>query len=292
MYSGDDRYPPPSGLRLRTGIPIQAPRFTGGRESYYMNYRDQLVSTGLVNDGGDALNINVPTATAAVSNSRLHGAPSTGSRGGQRDLLAEPHRGLRRPSDVYDNPTTGTRSANATSTWVPRRSLLAFDDRQRLLRFHYRGFEATLHTQYVSKQYFTNTRSMRCRSTLLRDEPQSGLYAAHASARSVRLGWRLQLFNANTATTATVTAAISSRTARAPTRRSTSAGAVERTGERDGKILNGWTGNSRSNSRALRRSALLWLEYRANIWLWVVGLVMPMVHAVLYYKSGLYAIAR
>ena len=33
----------------------------------------------------------------------------------------------------------------------------------------------------------------------------------------------------------------------------------------------------------------LWLEYRANIWLWVVGLVMPMVHGVLYYKSGLYA---
>ena len=36
----------------------------------------------------------------------------------------------------------------------------------------------------------------------------------------------------------------------------------------------------------------LWLEYRANIWLWVVGLVMPMVHGVLYYKSGLYADSR
>ena len=33
----------------------------------------------------------------------------------------------------------------------------------------------------------------------------------------------------------------------------------------------------------------LWLEYRANIWLWVVGLIMPMVHCALYYKSGLYA---
>ncbi len=33
----------------------------------------------------------------------------------------------------------------------------------------------------------------------------------------------------------------------------------------------------------------LWLEYRANIWLWVVGIVMPIVHGVLYYKSGLYA---
>lgn len=33
----------------------------------------------------------------------------------------------------------------------------------------------------------------------------------------------------------------------------------------------------------------LWLEYRANIWLWVVGAIMPVVHGVLYYKSGLYA---
>jgi nicotinamide mononucleotide transporter len=33
----------------------------------------------------------------------------------------------------------------------------------------------------------------------------------------------------------------------------------------------------------------LWLEYRASIYLWVVGLVMPVVHGFLYYKSGLYA---
>ena len=33
----------------------------------------------------------------------------------------------------------------------------------------------------------------------------------------------------------------------------------------------------------------LWLEYRANTWLWVVGMLMPCVHCALYYKSGLYA---
>lgn len=33
----------------------------------------------------------------------------------------------------------------------------------------------------------------------------------------------------------------------------------------------------------------LWLEYKANIWLWVVGLIMPIVHGTLYFKSGLYA---
>lgn len=33
----------------------------------------------------------------------------------------------------------------------------------------------------------------------------------------------------------------------------------------------------------------LWLEYRTDIRLWVVGLIMPVVHGVLYYRSGLYA---
>ncbi len=33
----------------------------------------------------------------------------------------------------------------------------------------------------------------------------------------------------------------------------------------------------------------LWLEYRADIRLWVVGLIMPLVHGALYYTVGLYA---
>ncbi|MEE0863589.1 MAG: nicotinamide riboside transporter PnuC, partial [Alistipes sp.] len=33
----------------------------------------------------------------------------------------------------------------------------------------------------------------------------------------------------------------------------------------------------------------LWLEYKANIWVWIVGAIMPMVHGVLYLESGIYA---
>lgn len=33
----------------------------------------------------------------------------------------------------------------------------------------------------------------------------------------------------------------------------------------------------------------LWLEYKANIWVWVIGAIMPMVHGVLYLNSGIYA---
>ncbi|WP_019208546.1 nicotinamide riboside transporter PnuC [Phocaeicola abscessus] len=33
----------------------------------------------------------------------------------------------------------------------------------------------------------------------------------------------------------------------------------------------------------------LWLEYRASIYLWIAGIVMPAVYIVVYYKAGLYA---
>ena len=33
----------------------------------------------------------------------------------------------------------------------------------------------------------------------------------------------------------------------------------------------------------------LWLEYHADIRLWIVGLVMPVVHGALYFRAGLYA---
>ncbi len=33
----------------------------------------------------------------------------------------------------------------------------------------------------------------------------------------------------------------------------------------------------------------LWLEYKANVWLWPVGVVMPIVHGYVYLARGLYA---
>ena len=33
----------------------------------------------------------------------------------------------------------------------------------------------------------------------------------------------------------------------------------------------------------------LWLEYKANIWVWVVGAIMPFVHGTLYLTKGIYA---
>ena len=33
----------------------------------------------------------------------------------------------------------------------------------------------------------------------------------------------------------------------------------------------------------------IWLEYKANIWMWIVGIIMPAIDIFVYYKAGLYA---
>lgn len=33
----------------------------------------------------------------------------------------------------------------------------------------------------------------------------------------------------------------------------------------------------------------LWLEYKANIWMWIVGIIMPLIDIFLYFNTGLYA---
>ncbi len=33
----------------------------------------------------------------------------------------------------------------------------------------------------------------------------------------------------------------------------------------------------------------IWLEYKVNIWMWIVGILMPIVQGFLYYDKGLYA---
>ena len=33
----------------------------------------------------------------------------------------------------------------------------------------------------------------------------------------------------------------------------------------------------------------LWLEYRASIYLWIAGIIMPAIYIFVYYNAGLYA---
>lgn len=150
LFSPDRSYPSAEKLYdYEIGYRYTAPRFTAGVNLYYMSYTDQLVPTGMVNDGSDVLNVNVPDSyrrgielTASWQAARWFTASANATFSQNRienyvDLLA-------------DSPTYGQNLGDMTIAYSPSAMGSLFLD------FHHRGFEAVFHTQAVGKQYFTN----------------------------------------------------------------------------------------------------------------------------------------
>lgn len=150
MFADDDTQPSPEMLiDYEAGYNYSSKRFSLGLNLYYMQYKDQLIPTGMVNDSSDALNVNVPdsyrygvevAAAWDIAKWLTIGGNATWSRNRIRnyvDLLA-------------DSPTYGENLGDMTIAYSP--SIIA----SAYLDVHHRGFEATLRTQHVGKQYFTN----------------------------------------------------------------------------------------------------------------------------------------
>ena len=189
LFSGLEEEPKHEVLYdYELGYRYTHPIVDAGVNLYYMNYRNQLVYTGFVNDGGDNLNINVPKSyrrgvelTLAVRAAKwfTFGANATLSQ--NRILNYQENI----EGKVFDRGTT-------TISYSPSAMASAIFD------FHVKGFEAVLHTQYVSKQYITNgeyedlTIDPYCVTNL-----NLG-YTIHTKAiRSVRFGVQIyNLFNA------------------------------------------------------------------------------------------------
>ena len=149
MFS-DDGYPSPERLiDVELGYNYIAPRLTLGVNLYYMYYRNQLVATGMVNDGDDALNVN-------VDRSYRRGVELMASWKSTKWLTLSANATLSQNKimdyvdQLKDSPTYGQNLGTKTISYSPSvvGSLIA--------DFHYKGFSLLWHTQYVGKQYFTN----------------------------------------------------------------------------------------------------------------------------------------
>ena len=150
MFAADDSYPTPERLiDFEVGYTYTAPRVTLGVNLYYMLYHNQLVATGMVNDGDDALNVNVDRsyrrgvelmASWRVAKWLTLSANATLSQNKIRDYVDE----------LKDSPTYGERLGDMTISYSPSAVGSVMAD------FHVGGFSALWHTQYVGKQYFTN----------------------------------------------------------------------------------------------------------------------------------------
>ena len=150
MFSQDKSEPHPERLfDYEVGYRYSAQKLSLGVNLYYMQYRNQLIPTGMVNDSSDALNVNVPDsyrcgvevmAEWQIAKWLTAKGDMTWSRNKIRnyvDLLAD--------SPTYGK-NLGTKTIAYSPDWI---ASLAFD-------FHVKGFEAQLRTRYVSRQYLTN----------------------------------------------------------------------------------------------------------------------------------------
>ena len=150
MFAADDSYPNPERLLdFELGYNYTSPRLSLGVNLYYMHYHNQLVATGMVNDGDDALNTNVDSSYRRGIELALSwrttkwltlSANATLSQNKIRNYVDE----------LKDSPTYGTNLGDMTISYSPSVLGSFFAD------FHIKGFSAVWHTQYVGKQYFTN----------------------------------------------------------------------------------------------------------------------------------------
>ena len=164
------------------GYTYTAPRLSLGVNFYYMKYKDQLVPTGMVNDGDDALNVNVPdsyrrgvelSAAWKIAGWFTASANATFSQNRIENYI----------DALKNSPTYDQNLGDMIIAYSPS-SMAGL-----LLDFHHKGFEAVLHTQYVGKQYFTNNEND---ALSLDAYCVTNLNLAYTfrtrSARSVRLG--------------------------------------------------------------------------------------------------------
>lgn len=133
------------------GYRFESRHVSAGVNFYYMDYRDQLVKTGQVNDNYDALNINVPDSYRRGVELSLSVRPLRWFTFSANATLSQNRieNYTNKVSD-WDGGYHETYMGTTTISYSP--SILA----STLFDFHYKGFEAVLHTQYVGKQYFTN----------------------------------------------------------------------------------------------------------------------------------------
>lgn len=150
MFAADDSYPEPERLTdFEVGYTYSAPRLSLGVNLYYMLYHNQLVATGMVNDGDDALNVN-------VDKSYRRGVELMASYKATKWLTLSANTTLSQNKienyvdQMKNSPTYGQNLGTKTISYSP--SVVG----SFIADVHHKGWTAMWHTQYVGKQYFTN----------------------------------------------------------------------------------------------------------------------------------------
>lgn len=157
-FTDGDRAHDPHAERLfdyEAGYSYSASLFSAGINLYYMDYKDQLVLTGQLSDTGNPLSVNVPHSyrmgielQAALRPCHWFEwqANATFSRNRIKDFTEYIY------EDEWTNPITNY----IGSTPIAYSPDIIFNN---AFNFNAGGFEASLMSHYVSKQYLSNAHS-------------------------------------------------------------------------------------------------------------------------------------
>lgn len=128
-----------------------------GVNLYYMDYKDQLVATGQLSDTGNALSVNVPKSYRMGVELQASWSPVKWFEWSANATLSR-NRIKNFVEYIYDddgaNPIT-LDCGNTSIAFSPDLTLANTFD------FNVKGFDASLQTRFVSRQYMANTNSDR-----------------------------------------------------------------------------------------------------------------------------------
>jgi iron complex outermembrane receptor protein len=158
---------------LEAGYKFQSERFSAGLNLYWMNYKDQLVLTGELNNIGEALTKNLDKSYRIGIELEAAWQPVdwfrwdmnlTWSRNRVKDMIAT----------LNDNET----NVNLGDQPLAFSPDLIFNN---VFTFQFRGLKATVHSQYVSDQYLTNTgfKEMLCKDAAGNDTYETLMLKRH-----------------------------------------------------------------------------------------------------------------
>ena len=165
-FTDNGSYPAPSAESLmdyELGYTFNNNIFRVGANLYYMDYTDQFVQTGLLSDIGENLTTNIKDSyrMGIELQAGLNVTPWLTIEGNAA-LSQNKIKDFDEVVEDWDNGSQTIHYDNSTLAFSPSAILNGF------VNFHWSGFQATWHTNYVSRQYLDNTenadRSLPCYS--------------------------------------------------------------------------------------------------------------------------------
>jgi len=154
-FTDNGSYPAPRAEQLldyELGYTFNAPIWRAGANLYYMDYTDQFVQTGEVSDIGENLTTNIKDSYRMGIELQAGIDPTPWlTIEGNASLSENKIKDFDEVVEDWDNGSQTIHYDNSTLAFSPSAILNGF------INVHHNGWQATWHTNYVSRQYLDNT---------------------------------------------------------------------------------------------------------------------------------------